>query len=50
MIEYIPDNDLIRILGKAVFDTVETYGRIGSRANKDLYIDGRNNSVSFYSG
>lgn len=47
-IEYIPDNELLRFLGKTVFDSIQIFnGRIGSRADKDLYFDGNNNSVIF---
>ncbi|XP_063415744.1 beta-sarcoglycan-like [Mytilus trossulus] len=44
--EHIPDYDLLRFIGKSVFDNVQILnGRIGSRANKHLYIDGNNSSV-----
>ena len=48
-VEFIPDNDLLRFLGKSVFNNIQIYnGGIGSRVNKGLYIEGNNSPVSFY--
>jgi len=48
-VEFIPDNDLLRFLGKSIFKTIQMYnGGIGSRVNKDLYIEGNNSPVSLY--
>jgi hypothetical protein len=34
-VEFIPDNDLLRFLGKSVFNNIQIYnGGIGSRVNK----------------